>query len=278
VRWSRAVPTATTVLILVGAVIAYGQIIPVTHVERARLAQLVVTQPPAGSGLTPKPASAMEVPTSTTSPAGVQSAAKLHPDKTGTYSVVWSAPTATDIGAALQATVLPTIRDATVVQGQEKTVFLGAKSLSSDNYVLKGAFPVPGVPGAGSAVFTSATKGNPPIASVVFRTSRVVVAVYGEQATTAKATSEVSALAKAQYQHLEKVAPGFTLIRTTRSVLGSVAYAAASVLLAAAVCVLIVLFNWWRRRRKSKEEARLEAIRQARERDRRRRAARRLDS
>jgi len=275
VRWSRAVPAATSLIVLIAAAALYSQFIPVSHVERTRLAGLLIVKPPAGMGT--KPNNSSEVAAASSPFTGVQAAGKRSPNATGSYTAEWVSPaSANDIDQVL-ASLLPSEADANSVLTEADSMYLTSKSVPQQGYTFKGPFAVPGVPGAHSAQFSTTTSGQFPLGVVVFRVKQVVVVTFAQQTTEPAATASAVAISAAEYQHLVKVAPGFSLVRTTRPLVASIVYALGAVVAAVAVGCLVVVLAWWFRRRRAREAARLEAIRQARDRDRRKRAARHSD-
>jgi hypothetical protein len=225
-----------------------------------------------------KPVQTEQVPASSSPFPGVQAAAKRSPNATGSYSSEWTSPTASTSVDEILASLLPTTATATSVTAAANTTYLTPKALSSGGYTRKSAAALAGIPAARTAVFTSTTAGAYPLAVVVFRVDRVVVVVFAQRKATAVVTSSAAAsLAVAEYHQLEKVAPGFSLLKTTHPRVASIVFAVASVAVALAAAGLVVTFGWWRRRRAAKEAARIEALRLARDRDRRKRAARQSD-
>jgi len=207
----------------------------------------------------------------------VQAAGKRSPSATGSYTAEWVSPASANDIDQLLASLLPSEADANSVQTEANSMYLTSKSVPEQGYIFKGPFAVTGVPGAHSAEFTSTTSGQFPLGAVVFRVHKVVVVAFAQQTTAPAAIAAAVALSAAEYQHLVKVGPGFSLVRTTRPLVASIVYALGAVLAAGAVACLAVFLSWWFRRRRAREAARLEAIRQARDRDRRKRAARHGD-
>ena len=243
-------PAATSVLVLIAAAALYGQFVPVTHVERTRLANLLIVKPPAGLGT--QPTKQNEVAAADSPFSGVQAAGKRSPNTTGSYTAEWVSPTSASDVDQLLVSLLPSVADADSVQTEANTMYLTSKSVPAQGYTLKGPFPVPGVPGAQSAEFTSATAGQPPFAAVVFRSKRAVVVAFTLQTTAPGATSAAVALSDAEYQHLLTVLPGFTLVRTTRPLVASIVYAVVALVAALAVGSLTVGGAWWLRRRRAR--------------------------
>lgn len=246
---------------LVAAGFTYDHLIPVSHVQRSRLSQLVTTAP---AGFTAKPTSAAAVDAADNPFTGVKNAAKRAPNATGSYAVQWGSPKAPNDVAELLVSLLPDKASATSVLAEAKKDYLAAGSFSADGYSKAGTFALTGIPGAGTALYTSKTKGDAPVAVAVFATGRTVSVVFGSQTTGAAAGEATArALALSQHQHLLKVVPGFTLTYTTHPLWATVVYGVVSVVIAGVVVTLVILLFWWRRHEVRKEAARQEARRKA---------------
>ena len=223
-KW-LAVPAA---LILVGLVViagaAYDHWIVMRHTVRARLAHLVLTAPP--PGYSAKPSSTNQVPASSSPLSTYKTFAQAHPAATGAYSVSWSNPSSRNDSATILVSLLPSAADAAKVQTQAVNQFVGPNSFKSQNYVLSGSVPVPGVPGAKAAVFkASGTATTPPVAAVTFATGRVeVLELLGQTGTPESTGATAAALARAEYQHLRQTLPGFGLQVTHVPLVASIVY------------------------------------------------------
>lgn len=241
------------------AIVVFFVVIPVHSIQRARLSSLVPSQAPAG--FNKKPASSTQVAASNNPFPEVKAAAKSAPNSTGSYSIEWTKPSPSNDAASLIVSLLPSARDASKVQSQAKSNYLGQQSLKSASYNYVGPVAMPGVPGASSTLFSSST-GNPPLVVVAFQRGRTqATAFVGVTGPTASVESTARSVASSAYRHLNKVLPGFTLTKTSWPFVASIVYW----LVALAVAAAAVLIPWLRRRiiqrrRLAAETARTRAV------------------
>jgi hypothetical protein len=255
----RRVLLAACALYVVVAIVVFFVLIPVHSVQRSRLSALVPSHPPAG--FNNKPASSTQVAASNSPFPEVKAAAKSSPNSTGSYSIEWTKASPSNDAVSLIASMLPSTKDASTVQSQAKSNYLGQQSLKSASYNYVAPVAVPGIPGASAALFSSST-GNPPLVVVAFQKGRAqVTAFVGVAGQTIAGESTARSVASSEYRLLNKVLPGFTLTRTSWPLVASIVYW----LVAAAVIAAAVLVPWARRRvierrRLSAEVARTRAV------------------
>lgn len=209
---------------LVVAALGWARYVVMRPLDRVALAGLMVSTPPAG--YTHKPASANPVPAGSDPFASYKSMAKRSPGSTAAYSVSWTNPKASDDSATILVSYLPSGSDARRVQAQARTQFLSSGSFKAEHYRYAQALDVPGVPGAGGAVFTATGKATtPPVAAVVFSTGRAqVLELLGQTGTTAGTGRTAADLARSEYEHLEKALPSFRLHRPSVPLVASLIY------------------------------------------------------
>jgi hypothetical protein len=244
--WRRLIPVAI-VVVLAAATVGYVHLIPLTQIERQRLATLVVTTPP--SGFTKKPASSTAVPASSSPFATVKTAGKTAPNSTGSYSIQWNNPTSSNDSAWLLVSLLPSAADAAKVQSEAASQYLGSESFKTENYTLAGNVPVPSVPGAQAAVYQS-SKNGPPVVTVIYHVDRAqVVAFVGLVGSQSKATSTATTLAAAEAAQLDQVLPGFTLSKTSWPAVASALYWLAILSVVLIVVAIPIMIRRTRQRR-----------------------------
>jgi hypothetical protein len=252
VRAVRFVPAVGVVVILAVAAIGYERYIPIHHVQRARLARLVVASP--GAGFTAKPAATNEVPASSSPFAALKTAATRSPNSTGAYSVEWTG--ASSSIASVLVSMLPSRSSAAAVAAQATTAYLGAASFKSNNYVLAGRLAVPEVTGAQGATYRpTSAKATTRLAVAVFQVDRYVVVEFAQRSNAAAADSTVTGLAQAEAQHLRQVGSGFSLVVTTWPTAASLIYGGVTLAIAVLTLIVPVGVTRGRRRRRLAREA-----------------------
>jgi hypothetical protein len=254
VRAVRVVPAVGAVVVLAVAAIGYDRFIPIHHVQRPRLAHLVVTNP--GPPFAAKPASSNEVPASSNPFAAYKTAAKRAPNSTGAYSVGWTGSASSSDVASVVVSLLPSKSDATSVEAQAPTTYLGATSFKSNSYALVGPLAVPAVTGAQGATFRpTSAKGTPRLVVVVFQMGRYVVVDFVQRTGATAAQASATSLAQAEAQHLRQVGSGFSLVVTTWPTDASLIYGGVAVAIALITVVVPVGVSRGRRRRRLAREA-----------------------
>lgn len=211
----QAVAAGIFVVVALLAAGGWDRYVVERKIDRARVAHLVVSSPPAGYAK--KPSNANQVPAASSPFAAYKAEAKKVPSGTAAYSVSWSNPKSGNDSASILVSYLSSPAAAATVEGQAEKQFLAASSFQSEKYRYVGPVPVPGVPGAKGAVFAATgTATTPPVAAVTFPTGRVQVLVLVGQTGTAESTgATAAALARSEYLHLQQALPGFDL-RVTR--------------------------------------------------------------
>ncbi len=229
--WTFGVARAVAVLVAAG--VGYQLLVPQTHVERTRLAQLVT--PTTGLKAFPgKPTSETEQPASQVGLNAVTAAAQHAPHQTGVYSATWE-PSSTQ-AAAVYAFLLPNAHQAATTVGQITSQQLSADAFSSNGLSRQSTFTVPDIPGSTGSLYKSSAGQSgaaTQLALVAFQEGRTVGVTEVAQASGAQAGA--SALARAQSAHLRSLQGHFTLSVVTRSVGVTIAWAAGAVVLAALV-------------------------------------------
>jgi hypothetical protein len=260
VRWTRLLPVVAAVAVLIAGAVVYEMVIPIHHVEQARLSRLVVSTPPAGFGATPTGSAV--VPTSSNPFSSFKTMAQRAPHQTGAYDVEWrgTGSSSSNLASVLVAW-LPTRADAAAVEKQAVSIDLAAATFKkSFNYLPKHQFAVAGVPGAQAALF-GPSKGNQGVAVAVVPDGRFVAVSFVDLTSAAKAQTEVSSLAQAEEAHLQKVGQGFTLSVTHWPLEASLIVAGITVSLAALmVLVPLGIIRARRRRRVAREAAGRRAV------------------
>jgi hypothetical protein len=252
------VRTLVVVVVAAAAVIIYQQTIPVNQAVRSRLGQLVVTQTGL-PGYKKVATTANQIPNSSNPFAAVKTAAKERPNNTGGYTREWENTTSKYRITDLIASWVPTSAIAGTAQDQAVTAYLGKSTYTAESYSYGAAFAVPGVAGArGASYQAKATKGVPAttLAVSIFRQGLVVVVVDTLGINPAQTRADNTALARVEASHLTTTEPGFTLVRTTRPLLATVLFAAATVAVAVALAFLVTLIPRARRRRRARRAAR----------------------
>lgn len=238
----KAVVAASLAIYLVLAVLGWAHYVVMHPLDRSRLAGLVVPAPP--PGYTPKAASANLVPAASNPFSSYKAAAQHSPGSTAGYSVSWTNPKSSVDSATILVSYLPSASVARQVQSQARTRFLSSESFKSENYKYAQPLGVPGVPGAGGAVFTATgTATTPPVAAVVFATGRAqVLELIGQTGTPAGTGDTAATLARREYDHLARSLPGFQLHRTSVPLVASLIFwGAAAAIAVVAVAVPMVM-------------------------------------
>jgi hypothetical protein len=245
---------ARTVVVLVVAAVGYQLVIPQKHVDRTRLAKLVVTVPGVKE-FDVKPTGAAEQKAASSGVKTLEAAAKKSPNSTGVYSIEWTGKGTKDVAGVI-VFLLPDEADAKATLAQVKTQQLGAKSYSSDSLTRRSTFTVAGVPGSSGSYYemTKKTATSVNLAATVFRDGDVVAVAEGIKAQDTQADTET--VTRSEYAHLRSVASGFTLSTTTRPTVASIVWIAGSVVVAllAGFAPLVVGQTRRRRRRRRQEE------------------------
>jgi len=240
-------------IVAVVAAVGYQQVIPVTHVDRARLARLVVTRPGVKEFDT-KPARAAELPVAKTGLSVLESAAKKAPDTSGSYLVAWVGAGANN---ALESVVFlaPSPGVAERLEAQVLSTNLSAQALASSSLNRLSTFTVPGVPGSAGSLYgpSAPTAGPSQLAVTAFQSGRVVTVTEALHPTTAKADTETATTT--EYRHLQAVAPGFSLKVVHYPLTATILWVVGAVLIAVMIALSPVTVARTRQRRRDRREA-----------------------
>jgi hypothetical protein len=227
------------------AVVGYQLVVPTSHVERSRLARLVLSKPglAAFSKATPQAAEQNDTQTGL---AAVTAAAKRSPGHTGIYSIQW-VPTQTT-GVGIVAFLLPNDATAATAFAQLRTQQLAAGSFSANGLTRASTFTVAGVPGSSGALYAPASGvAGPGLGVTVFQYGKVVALI---DAATSNSTNKaaVESVTAAESGHLRQLGPGFSLSVIRRPGVATGLWVGGAVVVAAIVALTPVL----RRRRAEK--------------------------
>jgi len=245
------------VVVFAAATVIYQQAIPVNRTVRARLSQLVVTQPGV-PGYKEPATTANEIPSSSNPFAAVAAAAKTTPSRTGAYAREWTSTTSTSGFTEILANWLPTTASARTTMSQAVTAYAGKSSYAADNFQYHAALTTKGIPGSqGASYQEKATKTSPALtlAVTVFRQGLVVVVVNTVGTNLTQTQDGTIRLAQVEAAHLTTTEPGFTLTRTTRPPLATAIFAAATAATAAAAVFCLEMVRRARRRRQLRRAA-----------------------
>ena len=255
----RAAPPRilAVVVVFAAATVIYQQAIPVNRTVRARLSQLVVTQPGV-AGYKEPATTANEIPSSSNPFAAVTAAAKTTPTRTGAYAREWTSSTSTYGFTEVLASWLPTTTSARTTMSQALTAYAGKSSYTSDNFAYHAALTTKSLPGSQGATYQEkATKTSPALtlAVTVFRLGLVVVVVNTVGTNLTQTQNGTTGLAQVEAAHLTATEPGFTLTQTTRPPLATAIFAAATAATAAAAVFSLEMVRRARRRRQLRRAA-----------------------
>lgn len=252
-RRATVMAGGVAVLVLVVAAIGYQQVIPITHVARGRLAELVITQPGVKEFDT-KPAQSAELPVAKTGLSVLEAAAKKSPNATGSYLVAWAGAGPNN---AMESVVFlaPSADVARKVDAQILAMNLSAQALSSSQLNRLSTFTVPGVPGSNGSLYGSAanTPGASQLAVTAFQSGRLVTVTEALHPTNAQADSETATTA--EFRHLRSVGPGFSLDVVHRPLTATIVWVAGAVVIALLVALSPTVVRRSRRRRQERREA-----------------------
>ncbi len=242
---------ARAVVVLAAAAALYTVVVPATHVERSRLATLV----PTASGLrqfAKVPAHGTVQNDAQTGLSDVTAAAKKTPERTGVYSVAWSA-SRTSVGGVV-AFLLPDAAGAAGTASEFEARRMGAKSYAAERLQRQHTGSVAGIPGSRVATFVpsaKAPKGTPSLALTELHDGRVV-AVTEAMGTAASVGTEASVLASREYALLQRRHGQVDLAVTEYPPGSTIGWAVGAAVLSAAFAFLPVS---WRRRRERRRRA-----------------------
>lgn len=230
------------------AAIGYQAVVPVSHIDRGRLAGLVSVH----SGVKEfagKPTSAGEQQGAAQSGlAALVTATNKSPEHTGVYRAEWAAPPAKD-AAEVVAFAMPSAAAAQRLLVQFVSTELSANAEASASLHRVSTGPVPAIPGSSGALFmgSSPAAGSPDLAVVAFRVGTAVAVT--EVVTVSGTQAEARSMAMAQYQHLRAVEPSFTLAVVDHPLLATLVWVVGAVIVTLVVALGPLVFGRFRRRR-----------------------------
>lgn len=258
--WRTPALAATRAVVVAAvAVVGYLLVVPQTHVDRNRLAQLIIPE----TGISTFPGKAPQSQGEPVPGSGINSLEalnKTHPDATGIWVSQWAGTgqSASDL-AAVVVVDTPSSADATKVLGDLRPQTVD-RTTTGQSYTRSATFTASGVPGSQGALFASgaAQAGQPSrLASILWQQGKVVSIV--EEAADANTQAQAQSMTQREAALLRSDEPGFSQKVTTYPTGPTIAWAA----VAAAVLILFaggpVLFGRRRRRRDAERQALLEA-------------------
>lgn len=218
-------------VVIVVAAVGYQAVVPMTLVDRTRLARLI----PTANGTTTfpgAPARALERPASTGNVKALMAAAATAPTKTGLYIASWPLKGSPMSAVVDVAFLLPDAAAASQVHSNLVTTQLSAGAYASGQLTRTGQFATPGVSGSDGSVYSTDSRApaQARVAAAVWQQGRVVglvetiTSTSPPQADAEKATQTLSS-------HLRTVLPGFSLTYTRRPPLATGLWIAGSLVL-----------------------------------------------
>ncbi|MDQ2726591.1 MAG: hypothetical protein M3Y91_01705 [Actinomycetota bacterium] len=252
-RRTAAVAGGVAVVVVVLAAVGYQQVIPITHVDRSRLARLVVNRPGIKEFDT-KPAQAVELPVAKTGLSVLESAAKKAPDTTGAYLAVRTGGTSNHALETV-AFLAPSAAVAKRLEAQVVSSNLSAQALASSSLNRLSTFTVPGAPGSAGSLYAPAAKtaGASQLAVTAVQEGRVVTVSEALHPTSAEGYSTSATIA--EYHHLQTTLPGFSLKVVHRPLTATILWAAGAVLIALLIALSPVIVGRTRLKRRERREA-----------------------
>ncbi len=252
-RRTSAVAGGIALIVLVVAAVGYSKVISITHVDRGRLARLVVTQP-AVKEFDTKPAQAAELPVAKTGLSVLEAAAQKAPNTSGSYLVAWAGAGANNALETV-AFLAPSPDVAKRLEAQVVSTNLSAQALSSSSLNRLSTFTVPGVPGSAGSFYgpSTPTAGPSQLAITTFQNGRVVVVTEALHPTSARPDAETATTT--EYRHLQSVTPGFSLKVVHHPLTATILWVAGAVLIAVMIALSPVTVARTRQRRRERREA-----------------------
>ena len=237
------------VVVLVVAAVVYEIVVPSTHTDRSRLAQLVPTTSglAAFAKITPQAAEQNDTQTGLVA---VTAAAKKSPGRTGIYSIAWSS-SQTAAGGVI-AFLLPDVATAQAALVQIGSQQMGATTYSANSLDRKATGTLAGVPGSSTAMYepsAHAPKGTLSLAITEFRYGRVD-AVSEAAGTASSVSTESASLAAREYALLQRRGGRVSLTVTEYPAGATAGWVAGAVVVAIAFALLPVLRRGRRERRR----------------------------
>lgn len=257
-RWGRVLRVVVVLALAAGG---YFLFIPQTHVERSRLAKLVIDH----TALSQVPAKAKlseAINPSQSTFAATRNAAKRAPGATGMYAREWYVSSSGPPEAGVVLQMLPDTATARTVFAAEVKQLGTKPTLTQETPTNPKRFSVPGVAGSQGISWIlddASTSAHAPVGAsytVVYRVGRVVVSELMVTTSPARDTAAISADAKANAALVARLAPGISLVRTTWPFVASLVFAVVTVVVAAGAVLLPEWFGTQARRRRERHEER----------------------
>lgn len=236
-------------VVVVVAAVLYEVTVPSSHADRSRLARLV----PSTSGLAAFAKAhpqAGEQDDTQTGLAALTAEAKRSPDRTGIYSVAWSASQTAGVGVV--AFLLPDERTAQTTLAQIRTQQMGTSTYATNSLDRTATSHVAGIADSYAATFEpseKAPKGTPSLAIDVFRYGQIDAMAEAAGATS-DVDTEASWLATREHALLQGAGGHFSMISTEYPVGVTAGWAAATTVLAAGFALVPVQLRRRREKRR----------------------------
>jgi hypothetical protein len=259
-RSPRLVRLSIAIVVVVLAAVGYALFIPVKVLHPNLLGRLIVPQTNIPT-ISATPTFAADLPISSTSLKGLQTAAVSSPGETGNYASDWFAGNSSGSSATLQIALVPTASEAKTVLGQAAAEDIDAAALKAGNHKLQTSFTADGGNGVTyltpQAKKSNGTQGPPvPGAQLDAQFRRVVLRETLSGAVATKAN--LLGLAGREITLLRRVEPTFPSIQTTELPLtASIVYIVVALLLAAGLALTPDWVRAVRARRQAQHEARM---------------------
>ncbi|HUZ19493.1 MAG TPA: hypothetical protein VMU75_02845 [Acidimicrobiales bacterium] len=244
------------VLVAVLATAGYFLFIPITHLEGARLAALVVAEPGIG-GFKATPSGASVQVAARSALGAVRSSAAHAPDATGGYTVSWGGATVPQDALSLSVMLVATPADARHAAGEARATYLAATTYQSESYAFRSQYALAAIPGSTAATYVRSTSKSAPAGQLriaVFAVGRALTIEF--LATTTGSARQLLSVATAQYRHLLAVPADYSISTTSDPPLASVLYGLVAAALMGLAYVVPILGGKARARRRRREQQR----------------------
>lgn len=238
--WIRA---ARVLVVVVAAAAVYVFALPSTHVNRHLLANLAIRNPHVAV-LGTKPVSAAPVSTTTSSISVLKKDARRDPDETGIYETEWTGSgSSAQNDAGLLIEVLPNVADAvTTLRASVQQFEKPPAAQAGETVTFVSHFHVPSTAATGNiyAIAASSSSGAHTgfAYTAAFRVDRAVVVELLELARASASPVAAQRIAGAEAALLATDAASFSMVQTTRPLLGTVLVGVGALVAAAAAYFL----------------------------------------
>ena len=220
------------VIVLAVAVVLYALLLPSTHGDPSRIANLSIRDPHVAV-LKSAPSSAKSVGVSKSTVKLLKTYAAKEPAETGVFETEWTGAGTTDNDGGLLLQVVPTVADAAKVLIASRTAF--AAPPASQGAVSH--FTVQGIPGQGNAYVipaSSSTAQTGYVFTMVFMVGRVVAVELVELSKSGSTPIAAQTIAREELALLQSRLPSFSMVTTTRPALGVILVIVGAVVIGAA--------------------------------------------